>query len=117
MVKKLGDLFHDTRRQLMVKEDQETATLMTRNLLTHVTGKSQSQILADREMYVDDTVCSAVDGMVARLLQDEPLAYVLGEWDFYGMRLQVDPNVLTPRDDTCAVTALAVYGRKRHSTG
>ena len=105
---KLGDLFLDARRRLMAKEDQETATLMTRNLLTHVTGKSQSQILADREMYVDDAVCASVNTMVERLLQDEPLAYVLGEWDFYGMTLYVDHNVLIPRDDTCAVTELAI---------
>ena len=105
---KLGDLFLDARRRLMAKEDQETATLMTRNLLTHVTGKSQSQILADREMYVDGAVCTSVNAMVERLLQDEPLAYVLGEWDFYGMTLYVDHNVLIPRDDTCAVTELAI---------
>ena len=45
---------------------------------------------------------------VRRIQAGEPLAYVLGEWDFYGMRLQVDPNVLIPRDDTCAVTELAI---------
>jgi len=33
---------------------------------------------------------------------------VLEEWDFYGMRLYVNRNVLIPRDDTCAVTALAI---------
>ena len=108
MVKKIGDLFLDARRMLMMKEDQETATLMARNLVTHFTGKTQSQILADRDMYVDDAVCAGVDVAVSRLLADEPLAYVLGEWDFYGMTLYVDKNVLIPRDDTCAVTELAI---------
>jgi release factor glutamine methyltransferase len=41
-------------------------------------------------------------------MDGEPLAYVLGEWEFYGMTLYVDKNVLIPRDDTCAVTSLAV---------
>ncbi len=108
MVKKISDLYLDARRMLMAKEDQEMATMMARNLLTHVTGKSQSQILADRDQYVDDSVCAAMDFAVARLLQGEPLAYVLGEWDFYGMTLYVDKNVLIPRDDTCAVTDLAI---------
>jgi release factor glutamine methyltransferase len=45
---------------------------------------------------------------VARILNEEPLAYVLGEWTFYGMDLHVDSNVLIPRDDTCAVTSLAI---------
>ena len=43
-----------------------------------------------------------------RILSGEPLAYVLGEWEFYGMKLTVTPNVLIPRDDTCAVTELAI---------
>lgn len=84
------------------------ANMMARNLLAHVTGKSQSQILADRDMYVEDSVCAAMDFAVSRLLRGEPLAYVLGEWDFYGMTLYVDKNVLIPRDDTCAVTDLAI---------
>jgi len=45
---------------------------------------------------------------VQRILAGEPLAYVLGEWEFFGMKLTVDPNVLIPRDDTCAVTELAI---------
>ena len=38
----------------------------------------------------------------------EPLAYVLGEWEFYGLPLRVTPDVLIPRDDTCAVAELAI---------
>ena len=33
---------------------------------------------------------------------------MLGEWEFYGLTLVVDKNVLIPRDDTCAVTELAI---------
>ena len=108
MVKKINDLFVDVRKALLAVEDAERATMVTRNLLTHVTGKTQAQILADREMYVGDEVCAAMDAAVARLLAGEPLAYVLGEWDFYGMTLYVDHNVLIPRDDTVAVTELAI---------
>ena len=45
---------------------------------------------------------------VERLLQGEPLAYILGEWEFYGMKLIVNKSVLIPRDDTCAVAGLAI---------
>lgn len=92
----------------MIKEDPQTAGLMARNILCHFSGKPQEQIVADGEQYASEEVCAAVDFAVARLLAGEPLAYVLGEWDFYGMTLHVDSNVLIPRDDTCAVTALAV---------
>ena len=49
-----------------------------------------------------------MEDAVARVLTGEPLAYVLGEWDFYGMTLQINNHVLIPRDDTCAVTDLAL---------
>ena len=108
MVKKISDLFVDARKSLLAVEEPDRATMVARNLLAHVTGKTQAQIVADREMYVGDDVCAAMDAAVSRLLADEPLAYVLGEWDFYGMTLHVDHHVLIPRDDTVAVTELAI---------
>lgn len=92
----------------MEKEEAQYASLLARNLLCHVTGKTQEQILADRGLYVDDVVYNAMEELVKRVLTGEPLAYVLGEWEFYGLTLQVDHNVLIPRDDTCAVTDLAI---------
>ena len=108
MVKKLSQLYLDARKALAEREDKQTASLLARNLLCHVTGKSQETLLADLEMYASGAVCADMDAAMARILAGEPLAYVLGQWDFYGMTLQVNANVLIPRDDTCAVTDLAI---------
>lgn len=108
MVKKLSDLYLEARKALMQIEDSDMASLMARNLLCHFSGKTQEQILADREMYASEETCRAMESAVRRLLKEEPLAYILQEWDFYGMRLYVDKHVLIPRDDTFAVTALAI---------
>ena len=108
MVKKFSQLYLDARRALMAQEDQETASLLARNLLCYVSGKTQEQVIADREKYACEQVCMDMESSVQRLLEGEPLAYVLGEWTFYGLNLYVDKNVLIPRDDTCAVTALAI---------
>lgn len=108
MVKKISDLYLEARRAFLAVEDSQTASLLARNLLAFVTGKSQEAILADREMYVSGETCEKMEDAVRRILAEEPLAYIMGEWDFYGMRLSVDRNVLIPRDDTCAVTALAI---------
>lgn len=107
-MKKYADLYLDARKALMAQEDAQYASLLARNLLCHVSGKSQEAILTDRELYASDEIEKALDDEVNRVLAGEPLAYVLGEWDFYGMRLYVDKNVLIPRDDTCAVTAAAI---------
>lgn len=108
MVKKFSQLYLEARRAFMEMEDQQTASLLARNLLCYVSGKSQEQIVADREKYACEAVCEAMESSVQRILAGEPLAYVLGEWEFYGMTLYVDSNVLIPRDDTCAVAALAI---------
>lgn len=107
-MKKYADLYLDARTAFMTQEDARTASLLARNLLCHVSGKTQEAILKDRELTAPETVARAMEEGITRILGGEPLAYVLEEWDFYGMRLYVDKNVLIPRDDTCAVTALAM---------
>ena len=92
----------------MTQEDAQTAGLLARSLLCHITGKTNEQILADRESGADEQVCQDMQKAVERVLSGEPLAYVLGQWEFYGLPLQITPDVLIPRDDTCAVTELAI---------
>ena len=108
MVKTIGQLYRDARHQLMTREDRETASFYARTLISYITGKSREEFLSQQEIYASEEVCNRLQMGLTRLLNDEPLAYVLGEWDFYGMTLKVNENVLIPRDDTCAVTDLAI---------
>ena len=108
MVKTISELYLDARRVLITQEEAQIASLMARNLVCHVTGMSQEQVLAKRDMYVNDTVCDQMDAAVQRLMNGEPLPYILGKWEFYGLELIVTPDVLIPRDDTCAVADLAI---------
>jgi release factor glutamine methyltransferase len=108
VVKKLSELYLETRRLLSQTEDTQTASLVARNLLCNITGKTQEEFLSQLDRYADDAVIGKLAAAVLRVRAGEPLAYVLGQWDFYGMTLQVTPSVLIPRDDTCAVTELAI---------
>lgn len=108
MVKTISQLYLDARRVLLTQEDEQSASLMARNLLCHITGMTHEQVISRRDMYVNEDICTAMDAAVQRLMNGEPLAYVLGKWEFYGLELIVTPDVLIPRDDTCAVTSLAI---------
>ena len=108
MVKKYADLYLETRRALMQQEDAHTAGLMARNLISLYSGRTQEYILSNREMYASEEVCAKTEAAIGRLLKNEPLAYVLGEWEFYGLPLYVNEHVLIPRDDTVAVANLAI---------
>jgi len=113
LVKKISQLYLEIRQALLVQEDVQTAGFIARNLICCVTGKTQEQILANSEHYLTDSQCRQVEEFTSRILSGEPLAYVLGEWDFYGLTLQVNSSVLIPRDDTCAVTELAIQCAKQ----
>lgn len=108
MVKTYSQLYLECRRALKTQEADHDATFLARQLLCHFTGKPFEKILADMNLYVGDDLCDAVMDAAKRLLAGEPLAYILGEWEFYGLDLYVTPNVLIPRDDTCAVVSLAI---------
>lgn len=108
MVKQYGALYLDTRRALLEVEDPNSAGSIARQLLCKISGKTPEQIIADRDLYASEEVVQGVEAALERLLREEPLAYVLGEWEFYGLPIKVTPDVLIPRDDTCAVAELAI---------
>lgn len=108
MVMKYSELYLEARRALMAVEDPREAGIQVRQLLVFYSGKSHAQLIADSEKYAQDDVINAVLSAVARLVNGEPMAYIMGEWEFYGLNLIVTPDVLIPRDDTVAVAEAAI---------
>ena len=108
MVKQYGALYQDTRRALLETENVQDAGVLARMLICHVSGKTQAEFLACRDLYAQDDVVLGVEAGLKRLLEGEPMAYILGQWEFYGLPLKVTPDVLIPRDDTVAVAELAI---------
>ena len=108
MVKQYGELYQDTRRALLATENAQDAGVLARMLLCHVSGKSQAEYLADRDLYASEKVVEGVEAGLKRLLEGEPIAYILGQWVIFGLPMHVTPHVLIPRDDTCAVAELAI---------
>ena len=102
------DLYLSARSALSQTENQQNAGLIARDLICSFSGLPPEQMLAEIDQPADPLAAEKVRQGVHRLLNEEPLAYVLGEWEFYGLPLYVSPDVLIPRDDTCAVTELAI---------
>ena len=108
MVKQYGQLYQDTRRALLETENAQDAGVLARMLICHVSGKNHAQFLADRDLYAGEAIVEGVENGLKRLLAGEPIAYILGQWEFYGLPMIVSPKVLIPRDDTCAVAESAI---------
>lgn len=107
MVRKYGQLYRETLARLRPTEG-ELAPQAARELLAMASGKSVAALLADLELYASEAVEEKLGGLTERYLSGCPLAYLAGQWDFYGLTLTVTPDVLIPRDDTMAVTELAI---------
>ena len=102
------ELYLAARNALSQRDDTQSDGVIDRDLLCTFSGKTPEQMLQDIDQPVDRETAARVKNGIDRLLNEEPLAYVLGQWEFYGLPLYVSPDVLIPRDDTCAVTELAI---------
>ncbi len=69
-------------------------------LLAHALRCERLDLYLQFDKPVEETELVALRKQLARCARGEPLEYVLGEVSFYGVRIQVDPNVLIPRPET-----------------
>ncbi|OKP01122.1 peptide chain release factor N(5)-glutamine methyltransferase [Xenorhabdus eapokensis] len=69
-------------------------------LLQHVTGRSRTYLIAFNETSISPEEASQLDALLARRMQGEPIAYIVGEREFWSLSLTVSPATLIPRPDT-----------------
>lgn len=92
------ELRRELRRRLRpVTEDPELEADL---ILTRALGISRTDLLAHPDTPVPPDQLLAAERLTACRLRGKPLPYVLGEWEFYGYRLKVTPDVLIPRPET-----------------
>lgn len=74
--------------------------LEARMLLSHVTGFTRTQLITRDNEHLNTAQRDAFSTLLARRLAGEPMAYLLGEREFFGRTFRVTPDVLIPRPDT-----------------
>lgn len=84
----------------MALEEEREAQLDARLLLEHVCGTSLQTLLLDGERPVTDNEAELYRRLLKRRCSREPLAYILGKWDFMGLEFGVSSDVLIPEQDT-----------------
>jgi len=82
-----------------------------RLLLAAATGFSEASVIAFQEKDLPPEAQERFSGFVSRRRDGEPIAYILGHKEFYGLELAVTPAVLIPRPETELLVDLAL-GRK-----
>lgn len=79
-----------------------------RLLLAAATGFSEASLIGFPEKELPDEAEARFSDFVARRKQSEPVAYILGRKEFYGLELAVNPAVLIPRPETELLVELAL---------
>jgi len=79
----------------------ESSEFEARYIISCAAGKTREEMIALSKIFATDPVVKKkIEDSLKRRLGGEPLAYVLGEWEFYSLPLIINENVLIPRIDT-----------------
>ena len=96
---KVSELLEGTAARLEDRNVQE-ARVKTELMISHILKCRRLEVHLRREETVPRPALERLEGFVARLLEGEPLQYVLGETVFMGHPFKVDRRALIPRPET-----------------
>lgn len=88
--------------------DSSTARIEVQCLLQHVLRVNRAYLLTYPERQPDNEQQTRYAALFARRLNGEPIAYILGEREFFGLDFKVTPATLIPRPDTELLVELAL---------
>jgi release factor glutamine methyltransferase len=89
-----------TARNTLREHGIEGYNLEARLLVATAAGKTAQELLRDLSLYTSPEVAERVEELTARRIAGEPVAYITGAWEFYGLPMIITPDVLIPRMDT-----------------
>jgi release factor glutamine methyltransferase len=87
--------------------------LENRILLQHVLGLSRVALITQSGRALTPDEAGALSALVQRRLDGEPIAYIVGQREFFGLPFRVGPAVLIPRPDTELIVELAIESLPR----
>ena len=112
-MKTYNDLYLEARRSLRAT-GVSSHDLEARLIVSLASGKTREEYVAASRFYVTDPEIERdVNDMVSRRIKGEPVAYIVGEWEFYGLPMTVNESVLIPRVDTELLAEVSINLLKR----
>lgn len=103
---------NEIRRRISPVSD--TPHLDSQVLLAYVLGKSRTWVLAHPEVNLTLDQKNTLESALTRMEKGEPLPYLLGRWEFYGLNFCVAPPVLIPRPETELLVEHAIKWLHKH---
>ena len=98
-MKTYNDIYLQARNALR-ENGIDGYTLEARLLVATAAGKTTQELLRDLSLYTTAEMADRVAALTERRISGEPVAYITGAWEFYGLPMLITPDVLIPRMDT-----------------
>jgi release factor glutamine methyltransferase len=99
-MKTVKDVSAAFRKELSVLYDTKEIDSLCMIVLAEITGTSSAKIKAFPELEIPEEESSQISHILTRLKTGEPLQYILGYTEFFGLSFKVNPSVLIPRPET-----------------
>jgi release factor glutamine methyltransferase len=97
-----------------LEKHSDSASLDAQEVLARVMNQPRSWVLAHPEAPLTAKRAAALETLVMGLERGEPLPYVLGQWEFFGLEFEVTPDVLIPRPETELLVERAIGWLHEH---
>src|ERR1035437_2100404 len=96
-IKTLFDTFNTSLKDIYPREEVSSMFFI---VMESLCGYDKTQVIAQYETPLPLPISAHVLEILARLEKYEPLQYILGNTEFYGLPFAVNPDVLIPRGET-----------------
>ena len=83
-------------------------------LLAHILRRPKPWLLAHPEVHLSKAQADHLEGLLQRLEAGEPLPYLVGKQEFFGLEFEVNPSVLIPRPETEMLVEAALEWLQAH---
>ena len=104
-----------SRLSIALNLNRREARLEAQILIARALGVDRAWLIAHDRDALSATHCSTIENLIARRAAGEPVAYILGEREFYGLSFAVTPAVLIPRPDTELLVETALQYLPAHT--
>jgi release factor glutamine methyltransferase len=103
-------------RGLLAGQNIDSASIDADLLLAHTLSIRRIDLIIDRGRMLTDEEMDAFSELIERRISREPVAYITGVKEFFGMPFMVNPHVLIPRPETEILAELSIELAPKEAT-